>query len=110
MKTIIFCGAFKGLNLFPKIETDGWDFGTQGSSTVLLSNMPWTGITCISLMVPRGGDCISSIEDTTTGKVVLQLSARFSDLFNTQWDGQHLVGNYESGELLILDFIHVFPQ
>ena len=61
-------------------------------------------------MVPRGGDSTSKIEDTVTGKVVFQLPARSSDLLNAQWDGQHLVGNYESGKLLILDFNYVLPQ
>ena len=27
-----------------------------------------------------------------------------------QWDGRYLIAGYESGEVLILDFIHIIPQ
>ena len=52
---------------------------------------------------------LSRIKDTTTGKVVLQLGGRFAKPIDVQLDGQYFLARYLSGEVLILDFNHVFP-
>ena len=52
----------------------------------------------------------SRIKDTVTGNVVFQLSGRFAKPIDLQWDGQYLVAGYESGEVLIVDFIHTLPN
>ena len=93
---------------FKDKPTQGWDFGVSGSSPVLLSSM--------SLEIPRlhfirGIDLSPSrIEDGVTKKGVFQLPGRYATPWMTQWDGQHLVAGYYSGEVLILDFCNVCPQ
>jgi WD40 repeat protein len=77
----------------------GWDFGIPDLSPVPLlksdlDSIQWN---------PR-------IEDTVTGKKVLQLPRRFTDPFDAQWDDRYMVAGYESGEVLILDFSCVLPQ
>jgi len=110
MGTILTVEGSKVWVYSEKTETDGWDFGTPGPSPVLLSNVTQERHRLHFIDGTKGISSLSTIEDTVTGKVVFQLPARFSELHNAQWDGQHLVGNYESGELLILDFNHVLPQ
>jgi hypothetical protein len=46
---------------------------------------------------------LPGIEDTITGKKVLQLPSRYSKPGDAQWDGQYLVAGYSTGEVLILD-------
>ena len=87
-----------------------WDFGTPGSSPILLPNTP--------LNRPRL-DLVdghswwktspNKVRDTVTGEVVFQLSGRYGKPFEVQWDGRYLVAGYESGEVLILDF-NCVPQ
>ena len=50
------------------------------------------------------------IRDKVTGKKVFQLSGRYKKPKAVRWDGQYLVAGYESGEVLILDFHHMYPQ
>ena len=45
-----------------------------------------------------------------TGKVVFQLTGRFAKPVDVQWDSRYLVAGYKSGEVLILNFNHVFPS
>jgi len=84
-------------------EPLGWDFGISGSSPVKLSDIP----------LPHPNDTkwwdISQfrIKDTVSGKVVFQLAGRLAMPADSQWDGQHLVAGYGSGEVLILDFNHI---
>ena len=85
-------------------STLGWDFRLSGSSPVLLSNL--------SIGRPRL-DFISypwRFKDTVTGEEVFQLPGRYAVTHALQWDGQYLVAGYESGEVLILDFHHMYPQ
>jgi len=89
---------------YPQPGYQGWDFGALGSSPVHLSNMP---------ILYLNGTMVwdisqSTIKDTTTGKVVFQLSGRFANPVDVQCDGCYLVAGYNSGEILILDFNHVF--
>jgi len=85
---------------------EGWDFGT------LAPFDPSTGRPHLDFI---GGtrwqtDGPSQIKDTATGKKVFQLSGRYARPNDVRWDGQYLVAGYESGEVLILDFDHMYPQ
>ena len=82
----------------------GWDFGTSDSSPVLLPNIPLES-SCLELLKdpPR-------IRNKVTGKVVFQLFGMYAGPKVAQWDGQYLVAGYETGEVLILDFCHLYPQ
>ena len=96
---------------FPRIKTQGWDFGTPGSSPVQLSNIP-PGKPHLHFidgtrMLQFGS---SRVEHTATGKEVLRLAGRFAKPLNALWDGRYLVAGYETGEMLILDFNHVLPK
>jgi len=89
-------------------EILGWDFGIIGSSPVELSytsqNRPHLdfigGIRIWRSPLP-------GIQDTVTKKVVFQLPPRLARCSDAQWDGQHLVVGYDSGEVLILECNHV---
>ena len=90
--------------LSPKSEPLVWDFGISGSPPVQLSNSP-----SLHHNKPKLWDIKQSrIIDTVTGKVALQLAGRFAGPTHSQWDGQYLVTGYKSGEVLILDFYHMF--
>ena len=89
----------------------GWDFGTPGSSPILVPNTlrdrshlnfiggtrEWNTGTCM-------------VKDTVTGKVLFPLVGRYAEPTEVQWDGQYLVAGYTSGEVLILDFNHALLQ
>lgn len=49
------------------------------------------------------------IEDMAAGRVAFHLSGRYVRPSAIWWDHQYLVGGYESGEVLILDFSHLTP-
>jgi len=85
---------------------EGWDFGT--------SPVPFDPSTGRPQLDIIGGaqwyiDGPCWIKDTVTGKKVFQLSGRFAKTNDVQWDGQYLVAGYQSGEMLILDFDHMYP-
>ena len=52
----------------------------------------------------------SRIENTVTGKEVFQLPGRHVRPNKVKWDGRYLVAGYQSGEVLVLDFIYMIPQ
>jgi len=92
-------------------STQGWDFGISGSPPIPLSNT--------STERPRldfiGGSTWQTIGtcrimDRVTGEEVFQLSGRYAEPYMVQWDGQYLITGYKSGEVLILDFCHLYPQ
>ena len=86
-------------------EPVGWDFGIPGSPPVQLSNS-------LSLHSNKTGlwdTGQSRIIDTATGKVVFKLAGKVAEPTDSQWDGQYLVLGYKSGEVLILNFNHMFP-
>jgi WD40 repeat protein len=96
---------------FPNALSQGWDFGISGSSPVPLPNM-YLERPHLDLI---GGACSwyqgpNWIKNTVTGKEVFQLSGRYARPYEVEWDGRYLVAGYESGELLILDFIQILPQ
>ena len=86
----------------------GWDFGTRGSSPTPLSSTPLNR-PCLDLI--DGHDwwetSPNKVKNTVTGEVVFQLSGKYGEPHEVQWDGRYLVAGYDSGEVLILDFNHV---
>ena len=89
----------------------GWDFGVLNSLPVPLFDgsmerplLDFIGGTCWQTKDP------SLIKNIVTGKEVFQLSGRYVGPVDIEWDGQYLVAGYESGEVLILDFCHLYPQ
>jgi WD40 repeat protein len=96
---------------FSDSPTQEWDFGVLGSPPIPL---PSTSPERSCLGFIGGGNWWykgpSQIKDTITGKVVFQLFGRYAAPLEVKWDGQYLIAGYESGEVLILDFIHMLPQ
>ena len=91
----------------------GWDFGTLGSTPILLSDMPPDPSRPRLDFVngTRGANTsIFWIEDIITGSVVYQLPEKYGTPTAVQWDGQYLVTGYNSGKVIILDFRHMTPQ
>jgi len=86
------------------LPTLGWDFGISGSSPVPLFDTPSERPYLDFIRSPW------RIKDTVTGKVIFQLCGRYAELRVTQWDGRYLVLGYGSGEVLILDFHHMYPK
>jgi len=93
---------------YPGSEYQGWDFGTQGSSPVQLSNMPPDRFHLTDTML--WDTELLRIKDTVTGKVIFQLPERFTNPTTVQFDCCYFAAGYSSGEVLILDFNHVFFQ
>ena len=95
---------------FEDLQTWGWDFGTAGSAPIPLSNVPpdrprlgfIDGTMERPINLPR-------IEDTATGAEVFRLCGRYAKPTRTWWDGRYLLAGYDSGEVLILDFIQLIP-
>ena len=92
-------------------STQGWDFGISNSVPVPLSD----GSTERPLLDFIGGNLwqtedSSCIRNIITGKEVFQLSGMYVKPRCIEWDGQYLVAGYGSGEILILDFHHLYPQ
>ena len=95
---------------FKDKSTQGWDFGISGPSPVQLSK-PFPDRPHLKFMHnPRWDTGPAVITDGVTGEEVFQLVGRYADPYEVQWDGQYLVAGYRSGEVLILDFNHMFPQ
>ena len=97
---------------FKGSQTQGWNFGILSSTPVPLTDTPPVPdrphldfINCAR--TPGAGQ--SRIVDAVTGKKVFQLPERFAGPTITQWDGRYLVAGYASGEILILDFLHMIP-
>jgi len=94
---------------YPGSEYQGWDFGTQGSSPVQLPNnmLPDRFHLTDTMLWDTN---LFRVKDVVTGKVVFQLPERFTNPSVVQFDGCYLAASYNSREVLILDFSHVFPQ
>jgi len=88
-------------------QDQGWDFGVPDSSPVKLSHeLP----DMLYLNETKQWETETSrMKDVVTGKVVFQLPGRFGKTTHVQLGGQYLVASFKSGEVLILDFSHVFP-
>ena len=96
---------------FKDLSTQGWDFGVSNSPPIQLSDGP-TKRPLLNLigspLWQTEGPCL--IKNTVTRKEVFQLSGRYIEPTTIRWDGQYLVAGYRSGEVLILDFHHLYPQ
>ena len=98
---------------FEDSQTQGWDFGVGALVPIPLSNTPpHLDRPCLDFV---GGTDIwstgpSRIMDMATGKEVFQLPGRYAKPTAVQLDDRYLVAGYESGEVLILDFICMTPQ
>ena len=90
----------------PIEKCQGWDFGIPGSSPVQLSIIPPPHFSITKSLDYQD----HRIKNIATGKVVFQLGGRFARPVDPHWSGQYLVAGYASGEMLILDFDHVFPK
>ena len=93
--------------VYTESQPQWWDFGDIGSTPTQLSNIP---LNRHLLHFGKGRDSPSRIEDMATGKEVFQLSGRYKNPSDIQWDGWYLVAGYDSGEVLILDFNHILPK
>ena len=84
----------------------GWDFQTPGSDPTQLSDMPPDKPQFDFIKGARSnhpGSCC--IQNIATGRAVFHLPDRFiMHPAMSQWDGQHLVIGYPSGEVFILHF------
>ena len=92
----------------PRLGQWGWDFGIDGSSPVPLSDVPLSRPHLDS--TGRSKKQSASIKDVTTEEEILQLYGRYEAPVDASWDGRYLAAGYESGEVLILDFVHVPPR
>ena len=91
---------------FGNSQTQGWDFEISGSDPIPLSSVP-PGCPHLELSIKHGQ---YGVKDKATGSDVFQLSGRYANPTDVQWDGQYLVAGYKSGEVVILDFNHMVPQ
>ena len=94
-----------GFDEVQRLEIKGWDFGISGSSPLQLHHTFPERPHLEFFNNPL------RIKDNATGKDVFQLPRNLDgELQHVQWNGQYLVAVYTSGEVLILDFCHMFPQ
>ena len=101
------CFYLEGSKIWVQFENSlikGWDFGISGSSPLLLPHT-FPERPCLEFATNP-----LRIKDNATGKNVFQLPRNYKDPREVQWNGQYLVAGYRSGEVLILDFCHLFPQ
>ena len=82
----------------------GWDFGVPDSSSIKHYREPPNRLHLDFVGgIRRYRTFLPAIEDTVTGKEVLQLPLGYTSPADAQWDGQYLVAGYNTGEVLILD-------
>ena len=90
------------------LSTQGWDFGTSSAShvpsSIASTERPLLDIT--GTYLPAG----KPFQIKISGKVVFELSGKHENPREVWWDGQYLIAGYYSGELLILDFHHMYPK
>ena len=88
-------------------ECTGWDFGAPGSPTSLSDTSP-------TRIHPNGvvlwDSALSRVQDIATQRVIFQLATGFKKPADVQWNDQYLVACFKSGEVVVLDLSHVFPQ
>ena len=86
----------------------GWDFKDSNSSPLYLPSTP------SSKLHPKGSllydTQLSRVWDIAgaSKKVIFQLATGFGKPADVQWNDQHLVMCFKSGEVLILNFSHMF--
>ena len=88
-----------------------WGWGLENLETPPLNstNIPSRlRLACLQEVGGAWGDAGQSrIIDTTSQKEVFRLPGRFADHGKVVWDGRYLFVFYETGEPLILDFVHM---
>ena len=89
----------------PDVGYLGWDFGISGSLPVQLYNVPPHILHSSGTML--WDIILSKMKDQATGKVIFQLSRRFTGFVDAQWNGQYLILCCTHEEILILDFSHL---
>ena len=96
---------------FGESLVQGWDFGAPGSTPIQFSktSSDRPHLNFIDIRKWSRNSPVR-IEDSITGKEVFQLRGRYAKPSATQWDGQHLIIGYDSGEVLILDFKDALSQ
>ena len=94
---------------FNDSQIKGWDFGTTDSAPILLFNRA-PDSSHLELNIKWEHANPYRIKDSMTGNDIFQLSGRYANPTDVQWDGQYLVAGYWSGEVLILSFTHMSPQ
>ena len=88
---------------FPEQGIEGWDFGVPDSSSIEhYREPPDRPYPDFIGGIRRGRSFLPGIVDTVTGRV-FQLSLRYTQATDAQWDGRYLVAGYDTGEVLILD-------
>ena len=105
VKSLIVDGS--GAWVYPDLSRIwvGWDFGIANASPVSLSNSP-----SLSLNDTKQWDFgLSRVRDTVTGQLIFQIGGRTTHPLEVQLGGKYVALRYESGEILVLDFNHVFP-
>lgn len=97
---------------FPGSTPRGWDFGISGSPSILPPNI-FPDRPCFKFVngTAQNYTGLTWVEDRVTQRRILYFPKRFSVLTAiSQWDKWCLVIGYPSGEVLILDFSHVYPK
>ena len=87
-------------------QIKGWDFGILDSAPVPLSSTA-PDSPHLELNIKWNHANPYKIKDRVTDNDIFQLSGRYANPTDVQWDGQHLVAGYRSGEVVILDFCHM---
>ena len=89
-----------------ELGLQGWDFSTPGLSPVQLSNVS------PSKLHPCGAVLwdtqLHRVQDVATGKIVFQLTRRFGEPVEVEWNKQYLVACFRPIDVLILDFGYLF--
>ena len=90
-------------------RTWGWDLENLKTPPLNSSNIPSRlRLACLQEMGGTWGDAGQSmIIDTASKMEVFRLPGRFADHGKVVWDGRYLFVFYETGEPLILDFVHM---
>ena len=98
---------------FKDLQPQGWDFGIPGLTPTLLSTIPPNPeVYRLDFVDPTKTQNagLAKIRNTVTRELVFQLPQRYAKPTAVQWDGQYLIAGYQTGEVLILDFIHILPE
>ena len=87
----------------------GWDLMNLGSSPLDPSNIPdRLRLACLQGEgLVWGGTDSSRIIDTTSQTEVFRLPEQYRRYGKAVWDGRYFFAAYETGDFLILDFVHM---
>ena len=92
----------------PVAETQVWDFGAPDLAPIQLPN------TTLEIHHSNGGvlwdSSLFCVREKATGKVILWLPKGYGKPIDVQWNDQYLVASFKSGEVLVVDCSHMFPQ